>query len=341
LRGDEPLARFLVTKAGRVDPYHSYKILWNPLLKPIEDFIRKQLLTDQGDSLLYQQDGDIHRLCNRIQGALLLGDANRAANLAEGLILHQVTSWTTAEEMILVLAGLGRFESLFDAVGILPGKSHQSNSLAGQVARAITTRSEPEILAVGELADQSGSTGEIKALLIEATQVLAQGRLFALPANFESLLVEVADKWREDDRDLFNIHYIGGRFVLTTMSEPRQRRSEELRNVDSRKVFVVTETTEFKDANHAAHWIEKKLEANTSYIPNNAYRAPFMINFAGWNLVATLQPAKTTPLLQEAWQTASHDPNFYFKNGPASSFGLHSTFAIRLLTMLTKATPVN
>ena len=339
LRGDEPLARSLVIKAGRVDPYHCYKILWNPSLKPIEAFIRRELLTEQGEPLVYKQDGEAHRIANRIQGALLLGERDRAANLAEGLILHHVTSWSTAEEAVLALSGIGDFEAIHGVANLHPARGPQGNSMARQVARAITTGNEAYISGVGNLADKMNCNSQIKGLLIQASRELAAGKAFSLPANFETLLVEVGDEWREDDRDLFNIHCIGVRFVLTKMSEPRQRRAEELRNRDLREVFPVIETSEFSGCDEVARWIEDKLTANCSYIPNNAYRAPFMVNIDGWTLISSLKPSDATPLVREAWGSACNDPNFYFQNGPASSFGMHSPFPIRLLTMLSLAMP--
>jgi hypothetical protein len=337
LRGEEVLARSLVVKAGRVDPFHCYKILWNPLLKPIEAFIRKELLTEQGEPLVYQRDVEMRKISNGVQGALLLGERDRAANLAEGLILDRVTSWSTAEEAMLALVGIGHFEAIHGIANLVPAGSHQWKSLARQVARAITTGNESDISGVGKLADKMDCKNQTKELLIQATRELAVGKTFSLPANFETLLVEVGDAWREDDRDLFNIHCIGGRFVLTKMSEPRQRRSEELRNRDLRKVFPVIETSEFSGSDEVARWIEEKLTANRSYIPNNAYRAPFMVNIDGWTLISSLKPSDATPLVREAWESACNDPNFYFQNGPASSFGMHASYAIRLLTMLARA----
>jgi len=62
-----------------------------------------------------------------------------------------------------------------------------------------------------------------------------------------------------------------------------------------------------------------------------------MIDFDGWNLISSLKPSNATPLLQEAWKTTSNDPNFYFQNGPATSFGVKASYAVRLLTMLAKS----
>ncbi len=75
LRGDEPLARSLVIKAGRVDPYHCYKILWNPNLKNIEAFIRRELLTEQGEPLVYKQDGEAHKRHRPVFGDEAIGNS--------------------------------------------------------------------------------------------------------------------------------------------------------------------------------------------------------------------------------------------------------------------------
>jgi hypothetical protein len=238
--------------------------------------------------------------------------------------------------MLLVLVGLGRFDYLYGASHILPGNRQENNNLVRQIARAISTGDEAEIFAVGKMANKAGCNSQIKGLLIQAAHELAGGRSFSLPSNFETLLVEVGDKWREDDRDLFHIHCVGGRFILTKMREPRQRRPDGLRNEDVREHFPVIETSEFGASVAAAEWIEEKLTANLSYVANNASRAAFEINFNGWSLVSSLKPSDDTPLLREAWQTAGNDPNFYFKNGPAHSFAMHTLYAIRLLTMLTK-----
>jgi hypothetical protein len=122
------------------------------------------------------------------------------------------------------------------------------------------------------------------------------------------------------------------------MSEPRQRRPDALRNEDLREHFPVVETSEFQDGHAVAQWIEERLTGNLSYRPNNAYRAPSEINFNGWTLISSLKPSETTPLVWQAWQIACNDPNFYFKNPPAASFGFHYiSYAIRLLAMLAKA----
>jgi len=335
LKGDELLARTLVVKAGRVDAYHCYKILWNPLLKPIEVFIKRELLTEAGTPRIYEQDMEMYALCTRIQGALLVGDRARAHNLAEGIILHRVTEWTSAEQANLALAGLGAVDAMLGGADESPGWGMASMVLARRIARAIRTGDDASIEMVANTVTELDCDDEVKALLVRAVRVLALGEEFSIPATLETPLAEVADKWRQDSRNLYVIHGAGGRFQLCKMREPRERRAKDWETTDLREIFPVIENSEFSSPLAAELWIEEKLAANASLAPGSFLHRVFKIHLDGWGLLLMLKPSrKSTPLLQEAWEIASRDPNFHFHNGPADSFGLQTSFALRLLRML-------
>lgn len=334
-KNDEPLARALVVKAGRIDSYHCYKILWNPLLKPIEAFIKNELLTETGQPRVYEQNTEMHAICNRIQGALLVGEKERARNLAEGFISHRVTDWTVAEQANLALAGLGDFDDIISGAHVWPGWGMASMTLARRIARAIRTGDGTDLAGVESSVAELRCDDRIKALLIQAVGILASGEAFSIPPTLETPLVEVADKWGENGRDLFVIHGAGGRFQLCKMREPRERRALDRASTDLREVFPVIETSEFNSPSEVERWIEAKLSANASLPPNSFRRRIFEIHIEGWALLLMLKPSReATPLLREAWELARDDPNFYFHNGPADSFGLRTSYALRLLRML-------
>jgi len=335
IRGDEALAKALVIKAGRVDHYHCYKILWNPLLKPLEAYIRKELLTKKGEPLLYEQNMELLRISNRIQGALLCGRIEEARNLVEGMILHRATEWSTTYESMLALTGVGAFESVYSFSHILPGSSLQPVMLARMIA-AVTRQYENDLGVLEEFLSREEGGWEYKELLLQASRQLADGKPFKLPNDFELLLFEVALKnWTDNSRELFLVHAVGGKFRLTTLCEPRRKRDPELRGRDLRKVFPVTATRDFSSEVEAQQWIEEKLARNA--IPRTGpfkSRPVWMINIDGWSLLTAMTPSEEAPILREAWDRAATDPNFFFQNGPADSFGMTSSYEVRLLQML-------
>lgn len=81
--GQEDVAKMFVLKAGHVDDYHSYKLLWNRHLAPLETFIRTELLTEDNKPRLYERDKEMQRLCHSIHGAFVSGDTAAAAPLAQ------------------------------------------------------------------------------------------------------------------------------------------------------------------------------------------------------------------------------------------------------------------
>jgi len=336
IRGDEALAKALVIKAGRVDHYHCYKILWNPLLKPLEAYIRKELLTKKGEPLLYEQNMELLRISNRIQGALLCGRIEEARNLVEGMILHRATEWSTTYESMLALTGVGAFESVYSFSHILPGSSLQPVMLARMIAAAVTRQYENDLGVLEEFLSREEGGWEYKELLLQASRQLADGKPFKLPNDFELLLFEVALKnWTDNSRELFLVHAVGGKFRLTTLCEPRRKRDPELRGRDLRKVFPVTATRDFSSEVEAQQWIEEKLARNA--IPRTGpfkSRPVWMINIDGWSLLTAMTPSEEAPILREAWDRAATDPNFFFQNGPADSFGMTSSYEVRLLQML-------
>jgi hypothetical protein len=339
LRGDESLAKALIVSSGRVDPYHCFKILWNPLLKPLEPFIRRELLTEKGEPLIYEQNHDLHAICNRIQGAVLTRKRELAKNLVEGLVMHRATCWSTTYELILALAGAGNFRDICAVSQILPGSTHQQVILTRLVASAIASQQENEFIALEEFLKREDGGWEHPELLIQATWLLSNRKPFVLPDDFELLLFEVARKnWTATTRELFLVYAVGRGLRLTTLCEPRRKRAPELRGTDLRKAFPVTDTRDFASATEVEKWIEEKLAENA--LPRTGpfkCRPVWMIHIDGWSLLTSMNPSDKAPILSEAWKSASTDPNFYFENGPSDSFGFNSSFEIRLLQMLTAA----
>lgn len=118
---DRAFAEHLIVQAGRVEPYHSYKLLWHPLLAPMHDFIRRELLDEAGRPRLYFEDLEVRRLCDRIQAAVLAGRIETAKSLAEGLVLQRVTDSRTTREVIVAMASLGYFNWAHRVLPVLPG----------------------------------------------------------------------------------------------------------------------------------------------------------------------------------------------------------------------------
>jgi len=340
LRGDESLAKALIVSSGRVDPYHCFKILWNPLLKPLEPFIRRELLTKKGEPLIYKQDNELHMICNRIQGAILTGDRELAKDLGEGLVMHRVTCWSTTHEAMLALAGLGRFEKLFNYSHTLPGSDHAPVILARLVSAAITSKHEDGITALEKFLKREDGDWKYPQLMLQAARLLAKRKRFVLPDNFELLLFEAARKnWSSSSRELFLVHAVGRGFRLTTLCEPRRRRPSSLWGTDLRKSFPVTNTREFSSISEAEEWIQEKLAENAVPRPHPLTHIPIWTSYLnGWSLLTSMKPSEKTPLLKEAWETASIDPNYYFMSPPHSYIGPPGSspiFEIALLQMLT------
>ena len=336
LRGDEALAKALIVKAGRVDHYHCFKILWNPLLKPLESFIRRELMTEDGEPLIYQQNGDLHRICHRIQGAVLTQNHELAQNLAEGLVMHRATCWTTTHELMLALAGVGDFNSLSTGSLVLPGSDHDFVTLARLVAAAILSNREEDIASLEDFLNREEGLWYHRELLLQAVIQLAQKEPFILPNDFESLIFEVALRnWSKDSRELYLIHSVGGRFTLTTLCEPRKKRMRPWQPTDLRMMFPVTDTRSFASESEMEQWMDEKLAENA--IPRSGFHRNieiWMTRIDGWALLTSTNPSNNAPILRQAWEMAAVDPNFYFQNGPADSFGFHSRFEVRLLRML-------
>jgi hypothetical protein len=341
-RGDEALAKALIVRSGRVDPYHCFKILWNPLLKPLESFIRKELLTEKGQPLIYKQDNDLHMICNRIQGAVLIGNRELAANLFEGLVMERVTAWITTHEAMLALAGLGRFEKLFNYSHTLPGSDHAPVILARLVSAAITSQHEGGFTALEEFLKREDGDWKHPELLLQAARLLANWKPFVLPDDFELLLFEAARKnWSSSTRELFLLHAVGRGFRLTTLCEPRRKRPSSLWGTDLREAFPVTDTREFSSVSEAEVWIEEKLAENAVPRPHPCTHIPIWTSYLnGWSLLTSMKPSEKTPLLKEAWETASIDPNYYFMS-PAHCYsappGSSPIFEVGLLQMLVAA----
>ena len=210
--GEEKLAQSLIVRAGRVSPYHSLKLLWSPLLRPLRGFIRQEVVDADNGPLVYRRDKDVRRLCHRVQGALLTGRADRAHNLAEGMIAHHILQWETAEEFALSLAGLGDFVRLRGAAGILPGWDGKNLRLASALAGAVLEPGPAAANKVRELSSKARCSSAVSAQWEALMPFLQTGEE---PAHFvpaERVLGSVSDHWSEHGRQHFLLLERQGRF---------------------------------------------------------------------------------------------------------------------------------
>lgn len=86
-------------------------------------------------------------------------------------------------------------------------------------------------------------------------------------------------------------------------------------------------TTEEVDA-----WLENLLAENVAE-RGNLIPYKWTVHWNGWQLPRCFQPSSDLPLLADTLRLSMADPNFYFQNGPANTFGLHSHFGEKLAWM--------
>ena len=150
------------------------------------------------------------------------------------------------------------------------------------------------------------------------------------PPPGEVLLANIAPKnWDEDGRDHWLlIHHPERGLVRQYFFQDRSVRLSEGWAI--RDHFPVLEETALS-AEAATAWLETLLEEN---VAQQGHFIPYKwtIHWNGWPLPQHLHPAARQPLLTETLRRAANDPNFYFHNGPASTFGLHPHFGENSLT---------
>ena len=327
--GKAEIAKAHVRKAGRLDDYHSYKLLWNRHLTPLADFIRSELLTEDNEPRIYERNKSILRLCHSIHGALVRGDWQEAQNLAETLVPADVTDWSCTEALALAWVGNGDWESIIRAMPALPGGTSDSLRLVRELAGLLTGRrsDSAEILSWMEQSHRVP-----KAVVAEVASLVhwhCSGRKVPLPAEGEVLLADVAPKnWGSGDgRDRWLLVHQPGRGLIR-QKYFQDRAVHRPMGWDLRKHFPVLEENCMSRA-EAADWLERLLQDNV------AERGSFIgykwsLYWNGWQVPSHLMPDSGHPLLAEAIRLSGDDPNFYFHNGPACTFGLHSSFAEKL-----------
>ena len=134
LDGRHDLAQASINKAGRVDAFHSYKLLWNRHLAPQAGYIRAELLTEDNRPRLYELNVDVQRLCHKIHGALVGSRWIEAQTVAETLLPVDVTGLCCSEALALAWTGLGEWEILMRTLPVLPGARLASLELVYDMA---------------------------------------------------------------------------------------------------------------------------------------------------------------------------------------------------------------
>ena len=338
-KGNVTLAKQLVAKAGRVDDYHAFKILWNPALREIADFIREELLTDDGKPKMAELNSQTRRFLHSAQGALLHGDMDAARGYMDGVIGSRITDWSCAHEAFLALIGVGQFDSARRLSYVLPGYTFSGGQDIPKLIRMISDLAEGVEIAEDEWIENLLGC-EVDAPLALAFRALksasCENSRSPLTYGIESRIVEVSGKWRENDRELWVISLQkDGVFRLCMMHEPRERRSFSA-DTDPRTVFPVVDCQSIESVSDAVSWIEEKLHANVGIKAQMYSNNPYELHFNGWGLLRAFPEADIMdfPHLQENWRIAADDPNFYFSNGTLFSFGMHTPYAERLYQAL-------
>lgn len=330
--GQEDVAKMFVLKAGHVDDFHCYKMLWNRHLASLETFIRTELLTEDNKPRLYERDKEMQRLCHSIHGAFVSGDVMAASSLAQALQFRHIHNWQCTESLALALLGLGAWNEITKVMPILPGYQMGTIQAVMALARRILGQQsgEEELLANLEEGHSlpEPTRDELHALL----EWHNAGRASPLPPRGEVILADIAPKnWGEAGRDhwLLVSHPEYG-FVKRRFFQDRSIRRPEGWTVQ--ELYPVLEET-ILSMEDAEAWLEKLLAENRAergnFIP---YR--WTVHWNGWQLPKCFRPCCDLPLLSETLRLSLADPNFHFHNGPENTFGLRSQFGEKLVWML-------
>jgi len=332
--GDEVLAKNLILKAGRVDNYHAYKMLWNRHLLRLANYIRRELLTADGKPLLYEQNSTMLRLCHRVHGAVLTGDRERGMRQSEGFLTHHVTDWSCAEAYVLALAGLGQFEWLEAVSHVLPGRGMSSIRLARAVAQLAIHADRFHSDEMEKLLSEVRLSTPAAADFQRIVEWFRGSRDSTLSRDGAVIIADVAPKnWTREGRDHFLLLHdpVEGFKLLRFFQDLLVRRPLGWTLGEH---FPVLEESGF--ANHAdvESWLEQKLIENDE-AKDSLLRCVWEVHLNGWEFSSRLKPnAETTPFVAEAVRRMAKDPDLYFSNGPASSFRLPLSFGDKLVNML-------
>ncbi|HSI62120.1 MAG TPA: hypothetical protein VLE43_03350 [Candidatus Saccharimonadia bacterium] len=330
--GHGELAKALILRAGKVDAYHCYKLLWNRHLEPLAAFIRRELLTEDNKPRLYQRNSDTRRLCHAIHGALLTGRMEQARNLAEGLQTQHVTDWDSGHQLVLALIGLGYFKWVEAASAVLPGAGMSEMKLAYAVARCA---SEPgcALPDVSELLQANMFSTEGRRNFENLLPWLSHGSIGTLPPLSGWIVADVApSNWTNEGRDHFVVVHDSARgFEAQRVFQDRSVHRPSAYQL--RELFPVLESIKFDSTADFEAWLESRIQANAG--ANHPYRRKWDVDLNGWALPVLLKPdSNKTPLLARAVAVMHTDPSMHFAHGPAMSYGMSVPFGDRLLHML-------
>lgn len=322
LGGKIELAQACILKAGRLDPFHAYKLLWNRHLAPLATFIRQELLTDDNKPRFYERNNAVRRICHSIHGALMRKSWREAWTLAESLLPGDVTDWSCAKALTLALIGLGDWQKLAAVLPALPGGDLEASELVILLARWMLRGESDPTPVLAALDRQSDLRQEVRDEFAALLHWHIEGRKTQLPPEAEVVLVDVAPKnWGPGNgRDhwvLFH-HPIRG---LLRQKFFQDRSLHDPLGWTLRENFEVLEETILVPS-EAEAWLERLLEENNAEQGFIGYK--WTIHWNGWGLLAHIKPGSQSPILAEAVRLAGDDPSFYFHNGPASTFGLNT-----------------
>lgn len=333
--GNQILARSLVQKAGRLDSYHAYKLLWNRHLTPLAEFVRAELLTAENKPRLHELNGEMHRLCHSIHGALLSGHHKNAANLGEALQFVHVTDWSCSEALALAWAGLSEWEHLAAILPVLPGRTMKSIKLVQSFAKWRMSGDRIFLNEVREMTSDAPFSEPARQEFETWLDEHKDGKEKEVSYYSEVIVADIAPKnWGQGD----------GRNHWVVFFDPdcgfRLQRFWQDRSVhrplgwELRKHFQIQEETIFTGLDELQGWLETKL------VENHNARDGFpgyvwTIHWNGWVIPRLLAPnPQENPFLFEAYQLACDDPSFYFHNGPSCTFGMNLPFGDKLMAML-------
>lgn len=332
--GDEGLAKNLILKAGRVDNYHAYKMLWNRHLHPLADYIRRELVTADGKPLLYEQNSTMLRLCHHVHGAVLTEDHERGMRQSEGFLTHHVTDWSCAEAYVLALAGLGLFDWLEAVSHVLPGRGMSSIRLARAVAQLALHpdcfRSDEMEKLLSEVHLSTPAAAEFQRIV----EWFRGSRDSTFLREGATIIADVTPKnWTREGRDHFLLlHDPVEGFKLLRFFQDRSVPPPMGWALGEH--FPVLDENAFLNQTEVEAWLEQKLIENDG-AKDSFLRCVWEVHLNGWEFPTHLKPnAETTPFVAEALRRIVNDPSLFFSNGPASSFGFHLSFGDKLVNML-------
>jgi len=249
------------------------------------------------------------------------------------MLAHHVTDWSSTEQFLLALLGLGEFESVQSLSSALPGRNLQFAALTRSVARCLCDQDFPtteiEAFLSDELFSEEGLQ-QIRRLL----PLLKGGATGTRPPLSDCILCDVAFcNWSDAGRDRFVVLHRESRgFDVERYFQDRSIHRPTVSQI--REHFTPQERLRIESTSDLEEWLEARLLDNEN-VKSDFIRRKWEVYLNGWASLELLDPKpQMTPLLSEAVRILREDPSLYFANGPASSFGLPIPFGDRLAHML-------